>query len=471
MPGYAPQAAFARSRELFARMEEWLDGPEAARLEHAALEEQLAARGREMLRLLLQDHLDLRAAREPRREQVTGPDGAARTRAEPGHSRPLSTVFGQVEVSRIAYRAPGARNVHPADAELNLPPGKHSHGLGKQAAAGAARGSFGQARADVARQTGSKLGKRQCEQLTRRAAADFEDFYTSSHRPPPGAAPGDVLALSCDGKGIVILPGQLRPAAARNARKAVPKQDGRLSRGEVRNRKRMAETGAVFDFAPVPRTADAILDPGRQPPGPAANGSPPASPTTPPLSWPRCSPKLTAAIPPASAPGSRWPTATSTRSSGSRPKPPPAASPSPSSATSSTSLNTCGPPPGASSPKPAPTPAPGSARTPQPSCTARPATWPQPSAATSPPPASSPPPPAKPPPEPRTTSTPKPPTWTTRKPSQPAGPSPALPPRRLKHSLRKSRTHGPSIHMATRRTCDSGAVSGQRDCCGECGGV
>jgi len=34
-------------------MEEWLDGPEAARLEHAALEEQLAARGREMLRLLL----------------------------------------------------------------------------------------------------------------------------------------------------------------------------------------------------------------------------------------------------------------------------------------------------------------------------------------------------------------------------------------------------------------------------------
>jgi len=270
MPGYAPQAAFARSRELFARMEEWLDGPEAARLEHAALEEQLAARGREMLRLLLQDHLDLRAAREPRREQVTGPDGAARTRAEPGHSRPLSTVFGQVEVSRIAYRAPGARNVHPADAELNLPPGKHSHGLGKQAAAGAARGSFGQARADVARQTGSKLGKRQCEQLTRRAAADFEDFYTSSHRPPPGAAPGDVLALSCDGKGIVILPGQLRPAAARNARKAVPKQDGRLSRGEVRNRKRMAETGAVFDFAPVPRTADAILDPGPRPPAPRA---------------------------------------------------------------------------------------------------------------------------------------------------------------------------------------------------------
>ncbi|HEX9539563.1 MAG TPA: ISKra4 family transposase [Streptosporangiaceae bacterium] len=272
MPEYAPAAAFTRSQEAFAQIEEWLDGPGAARLEHAALEEQLEARGREMLRLLLQDHLDLRSAREQRHEGVTGPDGIARTRAEAGHSRPLSSVFGQVTVSRIAYRAPGARNVHPADAELNLPREKHSHGLSGKVASGAARGSFAQACADVARQTGSKLGKRQAEQLTRRAAADFEDFYASEeHRPPPGAAPGDVLALSCDGKGIVILPGQMRPETARKARKAVPKQDGRLSRGEVRNRKRMAETGAVFDITPVPRTAEEILDPPRpRPPAPRA---------------------------------------------------------------------------------------------------------------------------------------------------------------------------------------------------------
>ena len=53
----------------------------------------------------------------------------------------------------------------------------------------------------------------------------------------------------------MIRPGQLRPRSARLARKAVPKQDGRLSRGEVRTRKRMAEVGAVFDITPVPRTA------------------------------------------------------------------------------------------------------------------------------------------------------------------------------------------------------------------------
>ena len=272
MPGYALGAAFARSREAFAEAEEWLGGTLAGGLGHAALEEQLEARGREMLRLLLQDHLDLRAARERRRGQVTGPDGITRTRAEAGHTRPLSTVFGPVTVSRIAYRAPGARNVHPADEELSLPAGRHSHGLGKMAAAAAARGSFEQACTQVRRQTGSVLGKRQCQELTRAAAADFADFY-AARRPPPDAAPGQVLVLSCDGKGVMVRPGHLRPRAAQVARRAVPKQDGRLSRGEVRTRKRMAEIGAVYDITPVPRTPQDILGPrpgGPRPDGPRA---------------------------------------------------------------------------------------------------------------------------------------------------------------------------------------------------------
>jgi len=272
MPGYAPQVAFARSREAFAKAEGWLAGAEAAGLDHAALEEQLAARGREIQRLLLQDHLDARAAAEPRRAQVTGPDGICRRRAEPGHARPLASVFGPVRVTRIAYRAPGAPSVHPADAELNLPAGKHSHGLSRGVAAAAARGSFAQACADIIRQTGCTLGTRQCQQLARAAAADFGDFYASRRRPSPRAAPGAVLVLECDGKGIMIRPGQLRPRSQRLARKAVPKQDGRLSRGEVRTRKRMAEVGAVFDITPVPRTAAAILDPGPRPPGPRAAG-------------------------------------------------------------------------------------------------------------------------------------------------------------------------------------------------------
>jgi hypothetical protein len=67
-------------------------------------------------------------------------------------------------------------------------------------------------------------------------------------------------------------PGQLRPEAARKARKAVPKQDGRLSQGEVRTRRRMAEAGAVYVITPAPRTAGDITGPGPRAPGPKAEG-------------------------------------------------------------------------------------------------------------------------------------------------------------------------------------------------------
>ena len=270
MPEYVADAGFARSREAFAQAEEWLAGPGAAGRGHAALEEELQVRGREIARLLLQDHLDARAAAEPRRAQVTGPDGVPRRRAERGHARTLASVPGPVTVTRIAYRAPGVPGVHPADEQLGLPPGRHSHGLAKMTAAAAARGSLEQACAQVRSRTGCKLGTRQAQELARAAACDFAGFYAS--RPAPQAGPGEVLVLSCDGKGIRMRPGQLRPQAARRARKAVPRQDGRLSQGEVRTRKRMAEAGAVYAITPVPRTAGDILGP-----GPAGRGRRPGT--------------------------------------------------------------------------------------------------------------------------------------------------------------------------------------------------
>ncbi|WP_322770624.1 hypothetical protein [Frankia sp. Cr1] len=72
-------------------------------------------------------HLDHRAAAEPHREDVTDVAGVAHTRVEAGHQRSLTTVFGSVTATRMAYRSPGAANLHPADAQLNLLPTRHSH--------------------------------------------------------------------------------------------------------------------------------------------------------------------------------------------------------------------------------------------------------------------------------------------------------------------------------------------------------
>lgn len=138
MAGSPAEESFERSREAFGQVQEWLAGPEAAGLDHRAIEEELSARGRGLQRLLFQDHLDARAAAEPRLAQVNGPDQIIRARAERGHARQLASVFGPVTVTRIAYRAPGAPNVHLADGQLNMPAGKHSHGLAKMVAAASA---------------------------------------------------------------------------------------------------------------------------------------------------------------------------------------------------------------------------------------------------------------------------------------------------------------------------------------------
>ena len=250
-------AGFIGSRDRFEAVLAWLEGEQAGALSHGELEERLQVDARELFRQLLQDHLDLRAHCEPRIVDVTDAQGVPRPTAEPGHGRALTTVFGEVDVQRTAYRKRGQPNLHPADAVLNLPAEKHSHGLRRLAAIESSRGSFDGAVEAIQDSTGQHLGKRQVEDLAGRAAVDFEAFYT--HRQPPAAATGDLLVLSCDGKGVVMRPGALRPATAKAAATTNPKLAARLSKGEKRNRKRMAEVGAVYNTTPVPRSPADIL--------------------------------------------------------------------------------------------------------------------------------------------------------------------------------------------------------------------
>ncbi len=70
-----------------------------------------------------------------------------------------------------------------------------------------------------------------------------------------------MLVLCADGKGIVTRPEALRPGIAAKTAAASTKLDTRLSKGEKRNRKRLAEVGAVYDLSPVPRSAADVMAP------------------------------------------------------------------------------------------------------------------------------------------------------------------------------------------------------------------
>lgn len=223
-------AVFAESRQRFEEMVAWLSGPQTDRLSHAELEQRVDVAGREVLRQLMQDHFDLRAVREARLPAVAGVDAVVRTHAERDHVRALGTVFGQVNVTRIAYRAKGVDSRFPADSVLNLPIGLHSHGLRRLAAIEAARGSFEQAAAAIERCCGVAVGKRQVEMLAGAAAVDIDAFYAA--RKAARCPDGDVLILTADAKGIVMRPDALREPTRKAAAVGSHKLATRLSRGE-----------------------------------------------------------------------------------------------------------------------------------------------------------------------------------------------------------------------------------------------
>ena len=88
--------AFDRSRERFQAVLGWLQGQEAGGSSHADLEARLQVEARELFRLLLQDHLDLRAGRETRLEEVLDAQGVPRGNAEAGMKGSLMALIRRV---------------------------------------------------------------------------------------------------------------------------------------------------------------------------------------------------------------------------------------------------------------------------------------------------------------------------------------------------------------------------------------
>src|SRR2546430_6205453 len=114
MEPYAPIGGadpFAASMKLVTALVAELQAPGAAGLTAYELEQFVADRGREVQRQMVQDHLDLRAAREQEtaREHesaVAGAGGVPRTRLGNRPPRLLGTPFRTGEGARGASRPP-----------------------------------------------------------------------------------------------------------------------------------------------------------------------------------------------------------------------------------------------------------------------------------------------------------------------------------------------------------------------------
>jgi hypothetical protein len=259
---------YADALAQFERLLGRLIGEEAQRATHGESEAMVQAEGSELLRRLIQGHLDQRGQEEPMRECVVGADGVARTHRREGCTRPLETRFGEVIVTRRGYGGRGLDSVFPLDAELNLPPDKYSQGLREVLVEEVVGGSFDEAVDHLVRAGGGQIAKRQAQEVSVHRSQDFDAFSAQPFAPPQTAGnQGKLLVISADGKGILMHPNGLREATRKAMEREEHKQHTRLSPGEKKNRKRMATVVSVYAVASYPRTAEQILDPDQQPEG------------------------------------------------------------------------------------------------------------------------------------------------------------------------------------------------------------
>ncbi|MCK5916340.1 MAG: ISKra4 family transposase, partial [Deltaproteobacteria bacterium] len=217
----------------------FLNSKENFSVKLSGLEQELEKKGRELMRILLQEHLDKIA---PKRcdDPVCGSDGINRPHIR-FHDRKIETVFGTVSTNRVGYGNEGVASLHPLDAQLNLPPERYSLELRRRVAENAAKSSFDETFETIEKTTGAHIPKRQIEELTQRAALDFNAFYeTRQYNPVDEITTGPIIVITADGKGVVMHEQDLREQTRKAAQKRKPHMETRLSKGEKKNAKRMA---------------------------------------------------------------------------------------------------------------------------------------------------------------------------------------------------------------------------------------
>ena len=226
--------SYDQGQEYFNSIVHFFGSEECAAMKLSGLERELEKKGRELMRILLQEYLD-KLSPSLCEQAVCGSDGIDRPNVR-HHDRKIETVFGAVSTSRAGYGNEGVKSLHPLDAELNLPPERYSFELRRRVAENAAKNSFDETLETVDKTTGGHIPKRQVEELTQRAAQDFDAFYeTRQYNSADEATTGPILVITADGKGVVMHEQDLREQTRKAAEKRKHQMETRLSKGEKKN--------------------------------------------------------------------------------------------------------------------------------------------------------------------------------------------------------------------------------------------
>jgi hypothetical protein len=246
-PPIEPSEALLHARHLFSSLETWLSSTPTLELALHLVERQQECKGRELQRMLLQAHVQHRGTGDVgpilRVIQATASGFYTRHRLQ---RRTLKTIFGPIDIDRMAYSRDGASSIHPLDEAMQLPARSFSYELQKRLVKAAVQGPFRESTERTHEFSGLTVPKRSLEQIVQEAAQDFDAFY--AQRPPEPSQPAaSILVVAVDCKGIPIV------------QPHYTKFPAGLPQGPKTNRKQMATVAAVFTREPWIRTPEQVV--------------------------------------------------------------------------------------------------------------------------------------------------------------------------------------------------------------------
>lgn len=172
------ERSYMKGRRYFEGIVSLLDSRKGSEMNLSELERELKKRGLELMRQLLQEHVDSRGPGlvvEP----IVDADGIERLRIRP-QERKIETVFGTIEESRAGYGKEGGESLHPLDAELNIPPERYSLEMRRLVALNVAKNSFDEAVETIDRGTGGYIPKRAKSRNLRKERPGISTLFTKA---------------------------------------------------------------------------------------------------------------------------------------------------------------------------------------------------------------------------------------------------------------------------------------------------
>lgn len=234
---------FSDAEEFFVQTKDELEN-EASMLKSLHLiENSLQSKGRELSRHLLQGYLNNCGDGDIGSEVITSANvKLTHKRLMP---RKIQTFFGTIVLHRMGYSTRGHPSIYPMDAFLELPSGSFSYPLQKFLISEVAKGSFENALQLLHEVTSVTISKGKAMTLVQNSASDFDSFYEA--KGGPKIVPNcPIMVLTTDSKGIVMRPEGLREATRKRRLTTEKKHKTRLSKGEKRNAKRMAQVASIY---------------------------------------------------------------------------------------------------------------------------------------------------------------------------------------------------------------------------------